>query len=93
MANHKSAIKRIKQNAKRRARNIYYKSTVKTYEKMFYSAIDEKKSLEEIMKLYKQLVSYYDRIADKGIIHRNKAARKISRFSQLINELSKASGK
>ena len=93
MAHHKSAIKRIKQNAKRRARNSYYKSTLKTFEKKFLAAIDEKKSMEEIATLYKELVSLYDKVADKGIIHKNKAARKVSKFTKLLNELKGATEK
>ena len=92
MAQHKSAIKRIKQNEKRRARNHYFISTLKTFEKNFYIAIEEKKAYQEIEKLYKKLISLYDKVADKGIIHRNKAARKVStltkRFSGIPRESS-----
>jgi len=89
MANHKSAIKRNKQNKKRRARNMYFISTLRTYEKKFYSAVSEKKPPEEIDFLYKKLISLFDSVADKGIIHKNKASRKVSHYTTFVNELTK----
>lgn len=86
---HKGAIKRIKQSAKRHARNHYFISSIKTEEKKFLKAIDEKKTKEEIAKLYKGLVSLYDSVADKGIIHRNKAARKVSELTKIFNSSQK----
>ncbi len=80
----------MKQNQKRRARNSYYISTLKTYEKKFLKAIDDKKDYDELKKLYNKLVSLYDKVADKGIIHRNKAARKVSAFTKRINGIKPA---
>ena len=90
MPQHKSAIKRMKQNQKRRARNSYYISTLKTYEKKFLKEIDDKKDYDELKKLYNKIVSLYDKVADKGIIHRNKAARKVSVFTKRINGIKPA---
>ncbi len=87
MANHKSAIKRIKQNEKRRARNYYYKSTLKTFEKKFAEALENKLAKAEIEPLYKKLVALYDKVAGKGIVHANRAARRVSKLTLVFNGL------
>ena len=47
MANHKSAIKRIKQNSKQRSRNRYFRSTMRTQLKVLNAAIEEGNHVEE----------------------------------------------
>ncbi len=79
---HKSPIKRLRQNAKRAARNNYVKSTLKTLSKKMHSDItlDEKKQLLE--DVYSQL----DKAAKKGIIHPRTASRRKSRLALYFNK-------
>ena len=78
MANHKQAIKRHKQSLVRRARNQHFKSTMRTYLKQARLALEEKSgSADEAVKKAVQII---DRVAQKGIIPKNTAARTISRL-------------
>ncbi len=87
MANIKSAIKRIRQEEKRRMRNRAVKSEVKTRIKKFLKAL-EGNNREEIEKLLREAVSTIDRAARKGVIHKNNAARKKSRLYSKLNQLA-----
>ncbi|HRI46010.1 MAG: 30S ribosomal protein S20 [Ignavibacteriaceae bacterium] len=84
MANHKSAKKRILVNAKKRAVNKSTISKLKTLTKKVLAS-DEKTEAEG---LYKEAVSYIDRIATKGKIHKNTAARRKSALTGHVNGLS-----
>lgn len=86
MATHKSAIKRHKQSLKRRERNRAAKSAIKTSIKKVLSAAEEK-DREKVETLFRETVSLINRVASKGIIHRNTASRKISRLAKRINTL------
>ncbi len=79
-----SAIKRMRQNEKRRMRNKAAKSKVFTYFKKMNSAIDENKGEEEIMNAYKQWQKILDKTAGKGIIKKNTASRRKSRAIKRI---------
>ena len=83
MANHKSAAKRARQNIKRRGFSKTYMSRVRTAIKCFRQNMSDGKA-EESMKAFKEAQSYLDKAATKGLIHRNNAARKISRLSALL---------
>lgn len=74
MANHKSAIKRMRQTAKRNERNTAKHSALRTQVKKFQQAVSGGNQ-EEIDKLLPTTISLYDRAARKGVVHRNKAAR------------------
>jgi len=87
LANIKSAIKRIRQEEKRRMRNRAVKSEVKTRIKKFLKAL-EGNNREEIEKLLREAVSTIDRAARKGVIHKNNAARKKSRLYSKLNQLA-----
>ncbi|NLY13730.1 MAG: 30S ribosomal protein S20 [Gammaproteobacteria bacterium] len=89
MANSPSAIKRAKQAAKRSNHNASMRSMVRTYIKNVVKAI-EANDLEKAQAAYKLAVPVIDRMADKGIIHKNKAARNKSRLNQHIKALSQA---
>ncbi|HFB62051.1 MAG TPA: 30S ribosomal protein S20, partial [Bacteroidetes bacterium] len=52
MANHKSALKRIRQNEKRRVHNRYYAKTVRNAVKKFRALTDQKEAAEQMPKLY-----------------------------------------
>lgn len=81
MANLKSAIKRIRQNEKRRLHNRFYRGRARTYVKKALEAI-ESGSQEEAGEAVQEAVSALDKAASKGIIHKNNAARRKSRLMQ-----------
>ena len=73
MANHKSALKRARQNTNRRMRNKAAKTKVKHVVKEVRSAIRES-SKDDALKELNLAKSVIDKTARKGIIHRNTAA-------------------
>ena len=86
MANHKSAIKRNKQNAIRNARNTHIRTSMRTYVKNFRNAVAEgdKEAAEVALKV---VVPFIDKASTKGVIHKSTASRKISRLNKLMNTL------
>ena len=88
MATHKSALKRIRQSEKRRVSNRAALSTMKTVIKKVHSSL-EGKDPQKISEQLREAVSYIDKIADKNIIHKNKAGRMISRLTTKANRISK----
>jgi len=70
MANHKSAIKRVRSNDKKRLLNRYQHKTTRNFIRDF-KEISKKK---EALKSFPQLVSLIDKLSKKNIIHSNKAA-------------------
>ena len=87
MANSPQARKRARQNDKRRLHNASMRSMARTYMKKVIAAI-ESGNAEEAQAAYAAAVPIIDRIADKGVIHKNKAARHKSRFNAQIKALS-----
>jgi small subunit ribosomal protein S20 len=87
LANHKSAIKRARQNEKRRLRNKSVKTRVKNIVKNVRLAVNEK-SKEEALKELNTAQSTIDKAAKKGVIHKRTASRKISRLSKQVNTVS-----
>ncbi|MDO4450764.1 MAG: 30S ribosomal protein S20 [Moraxella sp.] len=86
MANSAQARKRARQNVKRRAQNASQRSMVRTYIKRVVAAV-ESKSYEAATEAYNKAVPVIDRMADKGIIHKNKAARHKSRLNKAVKAL------
>ncbi len=84
MGRNKSAEKRHRQSLKRRERNRMYKSRIKTAIKKLLKAM-EKKEVESIEPLFKQALKEINKARSKGVIHRNTAARKISRLYKKVN--------
>ncbi len=82
-----SALKRIRQSEKRRVRNKSAKSKVATYFKKLTSVMAENKSKDEVINAYKEWQSVIDKIAGKGVIHKNTAARKKTRVMAKINSM------
>ena len=84
MANHKSAIKRIRQNLKRNERNRYVRSTMRTYIRKVRTAVDAGDATQagEALAL---AIKTIDKAASKGVIHKNQASRRISRLQKLVN--------
>lgn len=85
MANIKSAIKRIRQSARKRKRNQRFRSAARTYVKKTRRLIAEGK-LDEAQETAHQAISTLDRAAVKGILHSNNAARRKSRLMQHLNQ-------
>ncbi len=87
MANHKSAIKRNKQNKVRNARNTHIRSTMRTLVKQVReaAAAGEKDAAQEALA---KAIPYIDKTSTKGVIHKATASRKISRLTKLVNSLA-----
>lgn len=82
MANHKSSAKRARQTERKTSRNRRYVSAVRTAIKKFYTAIEEGKDTETVAGLLKSTQSLVAKAASKGLYHRNKAYRTISRLTK-----------
>lgn len=91
MANHKSALKRAKQNEVQRIRNKGYKTTVKKAVKAVRTEMADN-SPEKAGETLVKAVSIIQKSASKGIIHKNQAARKISRLTRQVNQLTASKG-
>ena len=87
MANHKSALKRARQNEIRRSRNKSLKTKTKNIVKDVRLSVSES-SKEDALKKLDMAKSDIDRAAQKGVIHKKTASRKISRLSKLVNAIS-----
>ncbi len=89
MANKKSAIKRMRQNDKRRLHNRLFRGRANTQVKKARLAI-ESGELEEARTATTLAVSALDKAAIKGIIHQNNASRRKSRLMKQLASLEKA---
>ncbi|MEQ8473429.1 MAG: 30S ribosomal protein S20 [Marinoscillum sp.] len=83
MANHKSALKRIRSNDAKRLRNRYQHKTTRTYIKRLRETTDK----AEAEKLLTEVISMVDKLAKKSIIHNNKAANLKSSLTRTVNAL------
>ncbi|MBE0651822.1 MAG: 30S ribosomal protein S20 [Bacteroidales bacterium] len=83
MANHKSALKRIRQNESRNVRNRYYAKTMRNAVKKFRLLTDKNEAGEQLPKLY----SMIDKLAKKEIIHKNKAGNLKSKITKHYNSV------
>jgi small subunit ribosomal protein S20 len=84
LANHKSALKRAKQSENRRLRNKSTKSAMNTTIKKVQAAAQEDGN-DNAQELFKSAQSSIAKAAKKGVIHKNTAARKISKLSKILN--------
>ncbi len=86
MAHHKSAVKRNRQNTKRRSRNRSNLTRVKTAMKKLRSAVaaGDKDAARDLLPA---TVAQIDKAAKKGAFHANTAARSKSRLTRHVNEL------
>jgi small subunit ribosomal protein S20 len=87
LANHKSALKRAKQSENRRLRNMGYKTRSKNIVKEVREAAGENNKEKAIAALKKATV-IIQKSASKGVFHKKKASRKISRLARQINQIS-----
>jgi small subunit ribosomal protein S20 len=85
LANTKSAIKNIRVSARKARRNRLVRSRARTFVKKTKRLIDAGE-IEEARALAIQATSALDRAAEKGIIHKNAAARKKSRLMKKLNQ-------
>lgn len=84
MAITKSAKKALRQNIRRRERNLVYKNKMKSLIKEVRTLVLEKK-IEGAKKLLPQIYKILDKAAKVGVIKKNTASRKKSRLTKLIN--------
>lgn len=87
MANTAQAKKRARQAEKHREHNASLRSMVRTYIKKTYAAV-EAGDKTQAETCFQAAIPVIDRMADKGLIHKNKAARHKSRLSSQIKKLS-----
>ena len=86
MANHASAIKRMRQNKKRALLNKQHRSRMRTLVKKVESLISEKDT-EGAKSNLPAALRVLDKSVTKGIIHKNNAARKKSALTKKVNQL------
>jgi len=87
LANTAQAKKRARQGEKRRQRNAGQRSMMRTYLKRVVKAVAEGKK-ELAAAEYRLMASAVDKLANKGLIHKNKAARHKSRLASHIKALA-----
>lgn len=92
MANLKQAKKRVRQNEKHRMQNASMRSMLRTYIKKVVAAIATGNQ-ETAQASLQAATPIIDRMANKGIIHKNKAARHKSRLTAHIKKLSEKAAK
>ena len=83
MANHKSALKRIRNSESKRVRNRYQAKTMRNAIKAFRSLTDKKAAATEL----NNLASMLDRLAKKNVIHKNKASNLKSELAVHLNHI------
>jgi len=83
MDRHPQQIKRERQDIKRRSRNVSDMSRLRTQIKTVLELTDKEKAQNE----YSKAVSFIDKAAGKGLIHKNTAARRKSQITRHLNSL------
>ncbi len=83
MANHQSAKKRIRQSESRRVRNKYHSRTTRNAVKKLRDTTDKAVAAE----MYPEVVAMLDKLAQKSIIHKNKASNLKSKLAKHVNSL------
>ena len=84
MANHKSALKRIRQSEARRLRNRYYAKTMRNAVRDLRKMTDAAQAAEA----YKKVSSMLDKLGRKNVISKNKASNLKSKLAKLVNKLA-----
>ena len=84
MANHPSALKRIRQSEARRLHNRFYRKTMRNAVRKFRTLESKKEATEQLPKLYAMI----DKLAKRNMIHKNKAANLKSSITKYANSLS-----
>ena len=86
MANHKSALKRIRANETKRLRNRYQHKTTRTFVRKLRDTTDAVAAAE----LFKTVSGMLDKLAKKNVIHKNKASNQKSKLAKFVNRLQAA---
>ena len=86
MANHQATKKDVRQAEKRRERNRYYGKTTRNAIRDLKELKDNKSGTEQLP----EVISMIDKLAKKGIIHKNKAANIKSKLARRVNGLATA---
>ena len=89
MANHKSALKRQKQDDKKHLVNKSVRSMLKTMTKKVDQAVEDK-NVDSAKTALISAVKAYDKAASAGILHKSTASRKVSRMSTKVGKISAA---
>jgi small subunit ribosomal protein S20 len=84
MANHKDALKRVRQNEKRRLHNRYYAKNMRNEVRKFRALTEKSEAEAQLPKIY----SIIDKVAKRGIIHKNKAANLKSKMTKHMAKLA-----
>jgi small subunit ribosomal protein S20 len=87
LANHKSALKRIRQNEKRRVRNKHIRTGMRTEIKRFRAAVESGDSAAA-SEQFASAERAIRRAASKGVIPRQRADRRVSRLAKSLNAVS-----
>ncbi|HAS35360.1 MAG TPA: 30S ribosomal protein S20 [Flavobacteriales bacterium] len=83
MANHKSALKRIRQNAVRRDRNKYQHKTARNAVRDLRSETDKKVAEKQLP----EVIALLDKLAKNNVIHSNKASNLKSKLTRMVSAL------
>ena len=83
MANHKSALKRVRQDAKKRLHNKYYHKTTRNAVAALRATTDKKEAEGQLSSVFSML----DKLVKRNIIHSNKAANLKSSLNKHVNAL------
>ena len=84
MANHKDALKRVRQSEKRRLHNRYYAKNMRNEVRKFRALTDKSEAESQLSRMY----SIIDKVAKRGIIHKNKAANLKSKMTKHVAKLA-----
>lgn len=84
-----SALKKVRQAGKNKLRNKAVRTSIKTAAKKLQEAISEK-NMEKVQGALIEASRVISKAAQKGVIHKNTASRKISRFSKIANTVLKS---
>jgi small subunit ribosomal protein S20 len=83
VANHKSALKRIRQNEKRNKRNRIIRSAARTHVKRTVAAIEAGEK-DKAIELLRKAESAFGKATAKGVLHKSNASRRISRLAKRV---------
>jgi len=84
MANHKATKKDVRQSSKRRERNRYYGKTTRNAIRDLKAVTDKATAGKELP----EVISMIDKLAKRGVIHKNKAANLKSKLTKRVNTIA-----
>jgi len=88
MPNHKSSEKRVRQSEKRRVINRSHRTKVRTYIKKLRAALESGNGAD-VQNVLPETISVIDKAVQKGVMHKNAAARYKSRLTVRANQAAK----